>query len=240
MTQFPAAPDRPWSGLGPVWVAFYPWVIALGFMVPQEVTFSLWFFFWAARAAGSGRDDDGAAQPAAATRPGRPAVPHSTRMTGAFLMMGRMLLWRARRDIVGAWDGTPPAARTAAPSVWLAGSGAGCCSGPPRRASHCRWPERSWRSTASSPSSWGGSRPKAAGPSPFRRSRPTRRSALMQNMHGFSQPALVTFGWWQNLGVQVTDDLMPHQITGARLAEEVGAEPLAAPGAGGREPWRVS
>src|SRR5207248_3764573 len=49
VTQIPAALDRPWSGLGPIWVAFYPWVIAVGFMVPQEVTFSLWFFFWVAR-----------------------------------------------------------------------------------------------------------------------------------------------------------------------------------------------
>src|SRR5207248_2573609 len=99
VTQFPAAPDLPWSGLGPIWVAFYPWVIALGFMVPQEVTFSLWFFFWLARA-----------QDMAATIIGlrsaggyAPSLPpyHIHQETGAFLVMGAMLLWRARREIAG-------------------------------------------------------------------------------------------------------------------------------------------
>src|SRR5262249_14621748 len=45
--------------------------------------------------------------------------------------------------------------------------------------------------------------------------------ALTGSLDRAPQPVLVTFGWWQNLGGQVTDGLMPHQITGARLADEV-------------------
>jgi hypothetical protein len=47
--------------------------------------------------------------------------------------------------------------------------------------------------------------------------------ALVADVRRVPQPALVALGWWQNLGAQVTDDLMPHQVTGARLAEEVSA-----------------
>ena len=46
----------------------------------------------------------------------------------------------------------------------------------------------------------------------------------MGSLDHVPRPALVTFGWWQNLGGQMTDGLMPHQITGARLAEEVDAD----------------
>src|SRR5260370_32795316 len=47
---------------------------------------------------------------------------------------------------------------------------------------------------------------------------------VMGSLDHVPQAALVTFGWWQDLGGQITDSTMPHQITGARLAEEVGAD----------------
>jgi Family of unknown function (DUF6785)/Domain of unknown function (DUF6784) len=221
VTQFAAATDKPWSGLGPVWVAFYPWVIAVGFLVPLEVTFSLWFFFWVARAQDltvtmMGMRNGGGYSP------GQPPY-HLHQMTGAFLMMGLTLLWRARRDIVGMGRRAASGANRCT-LFWLVASGGAVLL---------------WGSIARIPLPLSGAflaiyglfsvvlgRLAAesgglASPAPISIHETV---ALTQNLHAFSQRALVTFGWWQNLGVQVTDDLMPHQITGARLAEEVGAE----------------
>lgn len=221
VTQFPPAPDRPWSGLGPIWVAFYPWVIALGYMVPQEVTFSLWFFFWVSRV-----------QDLMATMIGlrgeggyAPSLPpyHTHQETGAFLVMGAMLLWRARRDIAGAWGKAREPAQRSALFGLLASGGAVLL----------------WATAARIPLWLAGGflavyglfsvvlgrlAAESGGPSSFPPLSTHETIALMGNLEHVSQPALVTFGWWQNLGAQVTDGLMPHQITGARLAEEVGAD----------------
>jgi hypothetical protein len=221
VTEFPPAPDRPWSGLGPVWVAFYPWVVALGFMVPQEVTFSLWFFFWVSRLQDlvvtmlGLRSEGGYA----------PSLPpyHTHQETGAFLVMGAMLLWRARRDVTAGWSKArqPLHRRTL---FWLVGSMSTVLL---------------WAAVARIPLILAGGflvvyglfsvvlgrlAAESGGPSSFPPLSTHETVALMGSLDRFSQPALVTFGWWQNLGGQVTDGLMPHQITGARLTEEVGAD----------------
>src|SRR5262249_44574955 len=64
----------------------------------------------------------------------------------------------------------------------------------------------------------------SGGPSSFPPLSTHETVALTGSLSHAPQPALVAFGWWQNLGGQVTDGLMPHQITRARLAEEVDAE----------------
>jgi hypothetical protein len=220
LTQFSAAPDRPWSGLGSVWVAFYPWVIALGYMVPQEVTFSLWFFFWVSRL-----------QDLVVTMIGlraeggyAPTLPpyHTHQETGAFLVMGALLLFRARREIAAGWTrARQPLHRRAL--FWLSGSIAVILL---------------WAEAARIPMLLAGGflivyglfsivlgrlAAESGGPSSFPPLSTHETLALMGHLDRFSQSSLVTFGWWQNLGAQVTDDLLPHQITGARLAEEVGA-----------------
>jgi hypothetical protein len=221
VTEIPAATDRPWSGLGSIWVAFYPWVIALGFMVPQEVTFSLWFFFWMTRVQDLTvtmiglRADGGYA----------PSLPpyHTHQETGAFLVMGAMLLWRSRQEIGGAWGKAwnPANRRTA---IWLIASMGAILV---------------WAAAARIPLLLAGGflavyglfsvvlgrlAAESGGPSSFPPLSTHETIALMGNVHAYPQPALVTFGWWQNLGGQVTDGLMPHQITGARMAEEVHAD----------------
>jgi hypothetical protein len=221
VTQIPAAPDRPWSGLGPIWVAFYPWVIALGFMVPQEVTFSLWFFFWVHRV-----------QDLAATMIGlraeggyEPSLPpyHIHQETGAFLVMGAMLLWRARQDIAGTWGKAWQPAQRRTMFGLIASVGAILV----------------WAAVARIPLWLAGGflavyglfsvvlgrlAAESGGPSSYPPLSTHETIALMGSLDRVPQPALVTFGWWQNLGGQVTDGLMPHQVTGARLAEEVGAD----------------
>ena len=37
--------DRPWNAIGNVPVPLYPFVIALGFLLPLDLSFSLWFFY---------------------------------------------------------------------------------------------------------------------------------------------------------------------------------------------------
>jgi Family of unknown function (DUF6785)/Domain of unknown function (DUF6784) len=240
VTEIAAAPDRPWSGLGPIWVAFYPWVIALGFMVPQEVTFSLWFFFWMTRVqdmvvmmAGL-RSEGGYA-------PGLPPY-HIHQETGAFLVMGAMLLWRARHDLGGD--------TLLRPLRKVAGSRV---PGKARNPARQRLPPGRrallgllasagavliWAAAARIPLWLAGGflavyglfsvvlgrlAAESGGPSSYPPLSTHETLALAGSLDHLAQPALVTFGWWQNLGGQVTDGLLPHQVTGARLAEDVGA-----------------
>ena len=37
---------RPWNGMGGVQVAFYPFAIGIGFLIPLDLLFSCWAFFW--------------------------------------------------------------------------------------------------------------------------------------------------------------------------------------------------
>jgi hypothetical protein len=37
--------ERPWNAIGSVPVPFYPFVIGLGFLLPLDLSFSIWFFF---------------------------------------------------------------------------------------------------------------------------------------------------------------------------------------------------
>jgi hypothetical protein len=222
VTEIPAAPDRPWSGLGPIWVAFYPWVIGLGYMVPQEVTFSLWFFFWMSRVQDMVVTMTGL-RPEGGYAPDLPPY-HLHQETGAFLVMGAMLLWRARRDFAIAWDKARKPANRRAVLGLLASVGAILI----------------WATVARIPL-WlaagflavyglfsivlGRLAAESGGPSSFPPLSTHETIALMGTgwLDRASQPALVTFGWWQNLGGQITDGLMPHQVTGARMAEDVGA-----------------
>jgi hypothetical protein len=137
--------------------------------------------------------------------------------------MGAMLLWRSRHDIAGAWTrARDPVNRRAL--IWLSVSVAVVLL---------------WAAAARIPLVLAGGflvvyglfclllgrlAAESGGPSSFPPLSTHEAIGLMGNVHRFPQPALVTFGWWQNLGGQVTDSLMPHQITGARLAGEVHAD----------------
>jgi hypothetical protein len=45
---FDPPPQAPWNAIGAIHVSGYPWVIGLGFMLPPDMLFSVWFFylFW--------------------------------------------------------------------------------------------------------------------------------------------------------------------------------------------------
>ncbi|KPJ63824.1 hypothetical protein AMK68_02995, partial [candidate division KD3-62 bacterium DG_56] len=38
--------DRPWVGVGWLPISFYPFAIGLGYLLPLDLLFSSWFFFW--------------------------------------------------------------------------------------------------------------------------------------------------------------------------------------------------
>jgi len=39
--------DKPWNMMGSVTLSFYPFVIGIGFLIPLDLLFSAWFFYWA-------------------------------------------------------------------------------------------------------------------------------------------------------------------------------------------------
>jgi hypothetical protein len=42
--------DKPWNTMGGVTLGIYPFVIGIGFLIPLDLLFSCWFFFWAWKA----------------------------------------------------------------------------------------------------------------------------------------------------------------------------------------------
>lgn len=219
LSTFPPAPERPWSGLGPLWVSFYPFVIAIGYMVPTEVSFSLWFFFWLTRVQDMVvvmmglRETGGFAQ-------GLPPY-HVHQGTGAFLVLGVVLLWRSRDDILGVWGkaGLPEnrgATIALAASVAVALAWAFAAHIPLSLAGGFlviygliaivlgRLIAESGSATALSPLSV------------------HETVAVFGNLQAMPRQALVTFGWWHHLGERLTDNLLPHQVTGMRLSEDAG------------------
>ncbi len=36
---------RPWSAMGRIWLPLYPFIVALSFLLPADLSFSIWFFF---------------------------------------------------------------------------------------------------------------------------------------------------------------------------------------------------
>ena len=48
-------------------------------------------------------------------------------------------------------------------------------------------------------------------------------AALLTNLGTQTQQSLVAFGWWHHLGERLSDNLLPHQVSGMRVAEDVNA-----------------
>lgn len=98
VTQLPAPVSLPWSGLGSVWVAFYPFVIGIGYLLSVEISLSLWLFYAVGRI-------ENVAVVAGGWREGGGGFPyHLQQNAGAFLALALFLLWRCRRDFAaGLW-----------------------------------------------------------------------------------------------------------------------------------------
>jgi hypothetical protein len=85
--------DRPWNAAGAVPLQFLPFVIGIGYLLPLDLLFSSWFFyfFWKAQAvltAAWGLND------------GRPQFPYILEQSaGAYLGVTLSVLWAARRHL---------------------------------------------------------------------------------------------------------------------------------------------
>jgi hypothetical protein len=83
-------PDRPWNAIGPTRADFYPCMIGLGFLLPQAIIFSTWFFYLVGKAqlvlgAQLGWSDV------------RPQYPYfGMQAAGAVIAIGSVALWEAR------------------------------------------------------------------------------------------------------------------------------------------------
>src|SRR5262249_54792690 len=160
----------------------------------------LWFFFWAGRVQDlvvtmTGLRNGGG------YAPGEPPY-HIHQMTGAFLTLGAMLLWRARRDITGAWGRAwqPQNRRALIGLVAFVGASlicAGAARGPMAVAGgflvvYALFSVVLGRLAAES-----------GGPSSFPALSTHETIGLLGSMDRFPQRAIVTFGWWMNLGEQI-------------------------------------
>lgn len=86
---------RPWSAIGWTPITFYPFVIGLGFLMPTDLIFSCWFFFWVWKA-----------QQVFSAMVGLDQVPDAPWITqqtfGAVLGLAAALIWSSRQDLADA------------------------------------------------------------------------------------------------------------------------------------------
>jgi hypothetical protein len=83
-------PDRPWNAVGPTRADFYPFMIGLGFLLPQSIIFSTWFF----HLLGKAQMIVGAQFGWSDTSPEYPYF--GMQAAGAVIAIGGVALWEAR------------------------------------------------------------------------------------------------------------------------------------------------
>jgi len=86
--------DRPWTPLGSAFIIFFIEAIGIGYFVPLEITFSIWFFYFLNRAfavAGTALGYD------------NPGFPYTQEQSaGGYVAMGLVLLWGLRATLSGS------------------------------------------------------------------------------------------------------------------------------------------
>jgi hypothetical protein len=83
--------ERPWSGLQPLWLRWYPEVIGFGYLMPQEVILSALFAYFLQRVESVG---------AVALGYDIPRFPHlECQAAGAFIALALVLVWTARHHL---------------------------------------------------------------------------------------------------------------------------------------------
>lgn len=95
---------RPWSQAGMLRLAFYPFVIGIGYLLALDVSFSCWFLYLCVKAANVlcaalGLSDGGGGVGSVAGR--APWVREQS--VGAFVGIALFSLWMARRSLARAW-----------------------------------------------------------------------------------------------------------------------------------------
>lgn len=119
---------RPWTGLNPMVFGLSPFVVGMAFVVPADISFSCWFFFFATRLLRVWAVSMGWDAPTAGQTLSRFPFPIE-QTVGAFLALAGITLWRARADLAlfarRLWPWRK-AATAEAPEADLTAAGAGC------------------------------------------------------------------------------------------------------------------
>jgi hypothetical protein len=88
--------EFPWSQMGDIPICFYPFAFGLSFLLPTNLSFSCWFFFFLTRA-----ERVVAALWGYTAWDGFPYV--NQQCAGAFVGLGVLTLWTARRHLAATW-----------------------------------------------------------------------------------------------------------------------------------------
>lgn len=94
---------QPWSGVRPFYVAFYPFMIGIGYLLTLDISFSCWSFYLLMKlenvvAVAAGFRDPGASL----TMARAPYI--SEQGAGAFIGLALLLLWTGRGTLRRAWQ----------------------------------------------------------------------------------------------------------------------------------------
>lgn len=86
----------PWNRMGQLVVPFYPFLVALGFFLPLDLSFSIWFFFLFQKMQN--------VLAAVVNLPDMPELPYTYEQTGgALFVLCLYTLWLARDHLKGVW-----------------------------------------------------------------------------------------------------------------------------------------
>jgi hypothetical protein len=99
-----AITETPWSGMGMLAVAFYPFAIGIAYLLTLEVSFSCWFFYLLSKAELVLATALGWKEPAVGPVTGH--APYVMEQgAGAFIALALFALWTARRSLLATWRG---------------------------------------------------------------------------------------------------------------------------------------
>ena len=85
-------PERPWRDMGGAWISFFPCIIGMCFLMPLDLAFSCWFFFWFWKL-----QQVAASQFGMHGMPGFPFVHEQA--VGGFYAVALLALWVTRRQL---------------------------------------------------------------------------------------------------------------------------------------------
>ncbi|MFQ6099501.1 MAG: DUF6785 family protein, partial [Armatimonadota bacterium] len=98
-----ALTQRPWYGLSPLWLRFLFSIIGLAYLLPSQLSFSLWFFYFFFLAQQVVAAAMGIPTPNVQAYPVKKFVAHQ--MIGGIVAFGAYHLWHARGDFRGLFAG---------------------------------------------------------------------------------------------------------------------------------------
>lgn len=94
--------QKPWNAIGSTTLTFYPFVIGLAYLLPLDVSFSCWFFYWLTKLENVGAATLGFRDAGASASLSR--VPYTDEQAvGAWIGLALFSLFLARPHLAAAW-----------------------------------------------------------------------------------------------------------------------------------------